>query len=105
MIELLRILEYMKPKKTVSFYTTVHVIYIPSHRCRIYNDFRDELWWNDDDYEYFENSSRIEIQGLLKRHPRMNCKDAMKLLYQSTIVYDKNNFDSNFDSNFEYTLH
>lgn len=92
MFELLRIFEYMKPRKTVTFYNIVHVIYIPSHRCAIYNDFRNDLWWNDDDYEYFAYSAQTEIMGLIKRHPKIHYKDAMKLLYQTTIVYDKNNF-------------
>jgi hypothetical protein len=92
MLEFFRILEYMKPKKTVSFYTMVHIVYIPTHKCAIYNDIRDDLWWNDDDYEYFAYSAQAEILGLIKRHPKMCYKDAMKLLYQSTIVYDKNNF-------------
>jgi hypothetical protein len=79
-----------KTKKKIKFDEYVYIDYIPSS----IKD-RNMLWWNNTELYLFKESCILEIKNLLNRHPNMNYRDAIKLLYQPgnmTIIYDESNF-------------
>lgn len=80
-----------KKRKKVSFQNIIRVILIPKYSeiC----DCRD-LWWNEFDRKIATIFMNNEINTLIRMHPSMNTKQAMKLLYQPNNIryYDKMNF-------------
>jgi hypothetical protein len=80
-----------KHKKKIKFHEYVYITYIPPIEKSIYN-----LWWSKIDIHLFKHASVNELEQLMERHPSMNYKDAIRLLYQPgsmNIKYDKSYFD------------
>jgi hypothetical protein len=77
--------------KRVQFLNTINVVYIPK-----YNEICDcrDLWWSELDKKIAMIFMNNEINTLLRIHPSMNTKQAMKLLYQPNNLrfYDPTNF-------------
>uniref|UniRef100_A0A6C0IDF3 Uncharacterized protein n=1 Tax=viral metagenome TaxID=1070528 RepID=A0A6C0IDF3_9ZZZZ len=79
-------------KKRVMF-KNIKRIYLFYSNNIIYNNEKDNLWWNNDDYSYAIKSANEEITRLMSIHPSMERKYALKLLYQpNNISYDPANF-------------
>ena len=80
-----------KNRKKVNFQNIIKVILIPKYKdiC----DCRD-LWWNEFDRRIATIFMNNEINTLLRIHPGMTTKQAMKLLYQPNNIryYDPTNF-------------
>jgi hypothetical protein len=80
-----------KQKKKIQFNEYIYITYIPHIEKNTYN-----LWWSKIDIHLFKNSCVNELNQLMQKHPSMNFKDAMRLLYQPgsmNIKYDKSYFD------------
>ena len=55
--------------------------------------YKDELWWSNNDLKLFMLNAINEIKILKNKHPFIQKKDILKLLYQpNNISYDENNF-------------
>ena len=80
-----------KNRKKVDFQNIIKVVLIPKYKdiC----DCRD-LWWNESDKRIATIFMNSEITTLMRIHPGMTTKQAMKLLYQPNNIryYDPNNF-------------
>jgi hypothetical protein len=80
-----------KKRKKVDFQNIIKVVLIPKYKdiC----DCRD-LWWNEFDRRIATIFMNNEITTLMRIHPGMTSKQAMKLLYQPNNIryYDPNNF-------------
>jgi hypothetical protein len=78
-------------KKKVNFQNIIRVIYIPK-----YKDICDckDIWWSEIDKRTAMIFMNNEINTLIRMHPSMNTKQAMKLLYQPNNIryYDPTNF-------------
>ena len=82
----------MKSSKKRVMFDNIKKIYL-LYKNSIYNDEKQKLWWNDDDFSYAKKSANEEITRLLTIHPSMERKYALKLLYQpNNISYDPTNF-------------
>lgn len=82
----------MKSSKKRVMFDNIKKIYL-LYKNSIYNDEKQKLWWNDDDFSYAKQSANEEITRLLTIHPSMERKYALKLLYQpNNISYDPTNF-------------
>lgn len=77
--------------KKVNFNNKIKVILVPTLRNI---SFKDELWWSERDLYNAQQTSFIELNKLIQRHPNLTFKEAQKLLYQP-FSYDKNNFTYN----------
>ena len=58
-------------------------------------DYKEYLWWSEDELLIFKLSAINELRALANRHYNMNLRQAQKLLYQPgnmNIIYDENNF-------------
>ena len=77
--------------KRVQFLNVIKIILIPK-----YNEICDcrDLWWSELDKKIAMIFMNNEINTLLRIHPSMNTKQAMKLLYQPNNIryYDPTNF-------------
>lgn len=77
--------------KKVNFQNIITVIYIPK-----YKDVCDakDIWWNEIDKRSAMIFMNSEINTLMRIHPNMTYKEAMKLLYQPNNIrfYDPKNF-------------
>jgi len=86
--------------KKVKFNTIQRIVYIPDKKDMIYTLFHNDLWWSENDYQQFTQSSMIEITRLLQIHQNMSISDAKKLLYQPhNLRYDETNFDFRMEKN------
>ena len=74
-----------KDKKTVSFLNVIKINYIDDYDY--YDDYEDdcmceELWWSELDNIIAKNFMNTEINIVLKIFPKLNRKQAIRLLYQ-----------------------
>ena len=69
----------MKSSKKRVMFDNIKKIYL-LYKNSIYNDEKQKLWWNDDDFSYAKQSANEEITRLLTIHPSMERKYALKLL-------------------------
>jgi hypothetical protein len=80
-----------KNYKKVKFENIIKVVFIPK-----YSDICDckDIWWTEIDKKVAMIFMNNEINTLLRIHPSMNTKQAMKLLYQPNNIryYDPTNF-------------
>jgi hypothetical protein len=74
--------------KKVNFNNKIKVILVPTLRNV---SFKNELWWTEHDLDNARRASFTELNTLIQRHPKLDFKEAQKLLYQP-LSYDKNNF-------------
>jgi hypothetical protein len=69
--------------KRVTFNYVVDVIFIPS----LYHYKRDklieQLWYNNDNYDFFRNSAREEVFEYMQKNKDINLKTALLCLYQN----------------------
>jgi hypothetical protein len=79
---------FFRKKKQLRFNNILNVKIIPDRTEYLLYD----LWWNSFDYFTFQRSANEDINNLIYRHPNMNYKQAIKLLYQP-LVYDNSNFE------------
>jgi len=54
--------------------------------------YDDDIWWSCEDYEYFLKSAIDDVKRLKRIHGGITLREARKLLYQTRITYDENNF-------------
>jgi hypothetical protein len=84
---------FLKNKKVVKFNTFKKLYFIPDLNFYIKENLIDELWYSDDDFKNFKNSTIFEINELMNKHPNMIIKDAIFLLYENTkIIYNSSFF-------------
>lgn len=70
-------------KRRVRFQTSVRVILIPSRPEYIAAGLLPVLWWEKTDFPLFKTAAVSEVISLMQLRNIKNCKDAMKLLYQT----------------------
>lgn len=86
-------------KRKVRFQTSVRVILIPSRPEYIAAGLLPVLWWDKSDFPLFKTAAVSEVISLMQLQNIKNCKEAMKMLYQtdaSTSV-DDNSGESDMD--------
>jgi len=72
-------------KKKINFDPIVFAVLIPSIKD-MDNELQSQLWWNNIDYDAFYNSANNEISKFLKIHSELTRKDAVRLLYDHSII-------------------
>lgn len=89
-------------RRRVRFQTSVRVILIPSRPEYIAAGLLPVLWWEKSDFPLFKTAAVSEVISLMQARNIKNCKEAMKMLYQSdTSSADESNCESDsegFDS-------
>ena len=76
-------------KKKTNFNQVVSAILIPSIKD-MEPEMLKQLWWDKNDYILFCISANNEIEAFLKIHSDLKRKDAIRLLYDHSIIcYDK----------------
>ena len=76
----------VKKNKKIHFDQTVSAILIPSIKD-MGPEIIKELWWTKVDYILFSVSANKEIAAFLKEYTELTRKDAIRLLYDHSIVY------------------
>lgn len=71
--------------KKIKFNRVVSAVLIPSIKD-MDSELRSQLWWNNIDYIAFNHSANKEITKFLKIHRELNRKDAVRLLYEHSII-------------------
>ncbi len=71
--------------KKIKFNKIVSAILIPSIKD-MDDEMRSKLWWNKVDYTEFYVSSKAEIDMFLNLHKDLKYKDAIRLLYQHSLI-------------------
>lgn len=80
-------------KKSVTFYTEVKVILIPSRKEIFAENLYNELWWSDEDFIRFKIESFDEMAEMQRKHFGITRKQVLKFLYQpGNISFDESNF-------------
>ena len=74
----------MNNKKNVSFYDKVKIQYIFTKEEL--QEYRDELWWNHDDFMLFQMDAMYDVRRLCATRGRMNYNQAMRVLHPVEIV-------------------
>jgi hypothetical protein len=74
-----------RQNKKITFNNIVSAILIPSIKD-MDAEIRSTLWWNEMDYKDFYISSKAEIAFFLKMHKDLKQKDAVRLLYQHSMI-------------------
>lgn len=74
-----------KTRKKITFYSLVNVVLIPSFK-EMELSMINEIWWSNSDNETFYLSARKELVDFLQENPSINRIQAMKLLYQPSIM-------------------
>ena len=74
-----------KPLRSVRFQTSVRVVLIPSRPEYIAAGLLSVLWWEKSDFPLFKSAAVSEVITLMQLKNIKNCKDAMKILYQSDL--------------------
>lgn len=74
-----------KKHKKINFNKTVSAILIPSI-ADMDDEMRSKLWWNKIDYKEFYVSSKAEIDIFLNIHKELKYNDAIRLLYQHSLI-------------------
>ena len=79
--------ELSKKEKTkkINFNHIVSAILIPSIKD-MDPEIMTQLWWDKIDYFMFSKSANNEIADFLKEHPDLTRKDAIRLLYDHSII-------------------
>ncbi len=72
--------------KKINFNRIVSAILIPSIKD-MDTELRSQLWWDKIDYIAFCNSANNEINKFLKIHAGLTRKDAVRLLYDHSIIF------------------
>ena len=89
-------------RRKVRFQTSVRVILIPSRPEYIAAGLLPVLWWEKSDFPLFKTAAVSEVISLMQLRNIKNCKEAMKVLYQTdTGPIDETIFESDsegFDS-------
>lgn len=75
-------------KRRVRFQTSVRVILIPSRPEYIAAGLLPVLWWEKTDFPRFKTAAVSEVISLMQLRNIKNCKEAMKLLYQTDLNAD-----------------
>ena len=78
-----------KSLRSVRFQTSVRVILIPSRPEYIAAGLLSVLWWEKSDFPLFKTSAVSEVITLMQLKNINNCKDAMKMLYQTDLKAEK----------------
>lgn len=78
-----------KSLRSVRFQTSVRVILIPSRPEYIAAGLLSVLWWEKSDFPLFKTSAVSEVITLMQLKNIKNCKDAMKILYQTESKVEK----------------
>jgi hypothetical protein len=71
--------------KKIKFNQVVSVVLIPCIKD-MDSELRSQLWWNNIDYDAFCNSANNEIKKFLQIHRELNRRDAVRLLYEHSII-------------------
>lgn len=71
--------------KKINFNKIVSAILIPSIKD-MDDEMRSKLWWNKVDYKEFYVSSKAEIEMFLNLHKDLKYNDAIRLLYQHSLI-------------------
>ena len=71
--------------KKINFNQVVSAILIPSIKD-MDPEIMEKLWWNKIDYLLFSKSANNEIAAFLKIHKDLTRKDAIRLLYDHSII-------------------
>jgi hypothetical protein len=71
--------------KKIKFNQVVSAVLIPSIKD-MDSELRCKLWWNNVDYIAFTQSANKEITKFLQIHRELNRKDAVRLLYEHSII-------------------
>lgn len=66
--------------KKLKFNNIVQVILIPNKEA--YSDFKDQVWWNNYDYNNSLISFNEEIFSIIQKYPTINIRQAKNILYQ-----------------------
>jgi hypothetical protein len=74
-----------KKNKKIVFNHIVSALLIPCNKD-MDAEMRAQLWWNEMDYKDFYISSKAEIAFFLKMHKDLKQKDAVRLLYQHSMI-------------------
>ena len=75
-----------KTNKKIHFNETVSAILIPSIKD-MGHEIIKELWWTKIDYILFSISANQEIRAFLKEYTDLTRKDAIRLLYDHSIIH------------------
>jgi hypothetical protein len=78
-------IEYNKKNKKICFNRVVSAVLIPCIKD-MDAEMRSNLWWNNADYTNFYIASKAEIDFFLKMHSDLNRRDAIRLLYQHSMI-------------------
>ncbi len=73
------------PEKKIQFYNIVSVVLIPCIQD-MDTEMREQLWWNKEDYMSFYIDSKAEIDFFLRVNSDLKYKDAVRLLYQHSLI-------------------
>ena len=106
----------MNNKKHVNFHDKVKIQYIFTKEEL--QEYRDALWWNSNDFVYFQMDAIYDVRRVCATRGRMNYNQAMRILYPVEIVpavetlaeiYPFGNFrdvysDSDSDSESEFEI-
>jgi hypothetical protein len=77
----------MTNKKKVLFKNMVRIFFFQTQNYK-------ELWWSEKEMINTRIEALTEIERLMKMHPKMERKDALRLLYQpNNITYNPSNFN------------
>ena len=71
--------------RKVRFQTSVRVILIPSRPEYIAAGLLPVLWWEKSDFPLFKTAAVSEVISIMQLRNIKNCKDAMRLLYQTDL--------------------
>ena len=74
--------------RKVRFQTSVRVILIPSRPEYIAAGLLPVLWWEKSDFPLFKTAAVSEVISIMQLRNIKNCKDAMRLLYQTDLRSD-----------------
>ena len=74
-----------KSLRSVRFQTSVRVVLIPSRPEYIAAGLLSVLWWEKSDFPLFKSAAVSEVITLMQLKNIKNCKDAMKILYQTDL--------------------
>ena len=85
--------------KKINFNRIVSAILIPSIKD-MDSELRSQLWWDKIDYLAFCNSANNEINTFLKIHTGLTRKDAVRLLYDHSIIFYDEHIINDIDIKF-----
>jgi hypothetical protein len=86
-------------RKKINFNRIVSAILIPSIKD-MDTELRSQLWWDKIDYLAFCNSANNEINTFLKIHTGLTRKDAVRLLYDHSIIFYDEHIINDIDIKF-----